>query len=326
MKVSSILEENEERFSLFPIKKKKVWKKCVKIRNSHWTAQEVDLSGDLNDWKNKLTNNERFFIGRVLGFFNVGDGLVNENLALHFQTQVQLPEARYFYAQQNAQEAIHAEMYGLQIETYISNPVERAQLFNAIQTIPCVAKKANWALRWINDKKATFGQRLVAFAVVEGIFFSGSFCAIYWLKKRNLMRDGLCKANEFIARDEALHCEFACLLFSMLLPEERPSQEVVYAIFAEAVAIEKEFVSDALQVSLIGMNAQAMCEYIECVANYWLARLGFPEKMFPAARNPFPWMELLNLEGKNNFFEGRTTEYANAARGGPKTFSTNEDF
>lgn len=269
-----------------------------------WTAEEIDLGSDLSDWE-KLNDGERHFISHVLAFFAASDGIVNENLALRFYNDVQIAEARCFYGFQIAMENIHSETYSLLIDTYIKDPREKDKLFNAVQNLPCVSKKAEWAMRWIKSDKS-FAHRLIAFAAVEGIFFSGSFCAIFWLKKRGLM-PGLATSNEFISRDEGLHCEFACHLHSLLSPEEQLDQETITQIVTEAVEIEKEFITDALPASLIGINAQSMTQYIEFVADHWLVTMGCQK--FYHSTNPFDWMELISLEGKTNFFEKRVSEY-----------------
>ena len=289
---------------------------------SFWTAEEIDLSADLKDWAN-LTNDERYFIKHILAFFAASDGIVNENLVLNFMREVQIPEARCFYGFQVAIENIHAETYSLLIDTYIKDPKERDHLFNALETVPCVKKKADWALRWI-DEAPSFAHRLIAFAAVEGIFFSGSFCSIFWLKKRGLMQ-GLSFSNELISRDEGLHCDFACLLYSML--QEKLDEKEVQDIITEAVVFEKEFVSEALPVSLIGMNAGLMCEYIEFVADRLLISLGCDKVYF--ASNPFPFMDMISLQGKTNFFEKRVAEYQKAgvmATKEDQMFSLDEDF
>ena len=317
-----ILRENKDRFVLFPIKYDEIWKMYKQAEASFWTAEEIDLSADLKDWAN-LTNDERYFIKHVLAFFAASDGIVNENLVLNFMREVQIPEARCFYGFQVAIENIHAETYSLLIDTYIKDPKEREHLFNALETVPCVKKKADWALRWI-DEAPSFAHRLIAFAAVEGIFFSGSFCAIFWLKKRGLM-SGLSFSNELISRDEGLHCDFACLLYSML--QEKLDEKEVQAIITEAVVFEKEFVSDALPVSLIGMNAALMCEYIEFVADRLLVALGCEKVYF--ANNPFPFMEMISLQGKTNFFEKRVAEYQKAgvmAAKEEQMFALDEDF
>lgn len=297
-----ILIENKDRFVLFPIKHHDIWDMYKKAEASFWTAEEIDLSPDLADWANKLNDDEKHFIKHVLAFFAASDGIVNENLAINFMNEVQYPEARCFYGFQIMIENIHSETYSLLIDTYIKDPKEKDYLFHSIDTLPCVGKKAQWALRWISN--GTFAERLIAFAAVEGIFFSGSFCSIFWLKKRGLM-PGLSFSNELISRDEGLHCDFACLLYNQLqnkLPESR-----VQDIIKDAVTIEKEFVSDALPVRLIGMNADMMCQYIEFVADRLLLALGCA-KVYNAT-NPFDFMELISLQGKTNFFEKRVAEY-----------------
>ncbi|KAL6058324.1 Ribonucleoside-diphosphate reductase small chain A [Balamuthia mandrillaris] len=305
LKPEPLLEENSSRFVLFPIRHHKIWEMYKKAEASFWTAEEVDLAQDLTDWK-KLSEDERYFITHVLAFFAASDGIVVENLAVRFMKEVQVPEARCFYGFQIAIENIHSEMYSLLIDTYVKDPLEKDRLFNAIETVPTVRKKAEWAIKWIENPDG-FAHRLVAFAAVEGIFFSGSFCAIFWLKKRGLM-PGLCFSNEQISRDEGMHCDFACLLYNMI--QNRPSNDVPTKIIAEAVEIEKEFVSESLPVRLIGMNAELMCQYIEFVADRLLVALGC-EKIYNAT-NPFDWMELISLEGKTNFFERRVGEYAKA--------------
>ena len=292
-----MLAENPDRFVLFPIKYGTIWEWYKKSVASFWTAEEVDLTQDMNDWDNKLTDNDRKFIKHVLAFFAASDGIVNENLVLNFMREVQIPEARCFYGFQVAIENIHAEMYSLLIDTYIKDPKEKDFLFNALQNLECVSKKGQWALRWI-DNAPSFAHRLIAFAAVEGIFFSGSFCSIYWLKKRGLM-PGLTFSNELISRDEGMHCDFACLLYSMLEHKLDPAE--VKAIITEAVEYEKEFVTDALPVSLIGMNAEMMGQYIEFVADRLLMSLGC-EKAYGTA-NPFSWMDMISIQGKTNFFE-----------------------
>ncbi|HVI45979.1 MAG TPA: ribonucleoside-diphosphate reductase small subunit [Chitinophaga sp.] len=317
-----LLKENKDRFVLLPIKYPKVWEQYKKHEASFWTAEEIDLSSDLKDWAG-LNDGERHFISHVLAFFAASDGIVNENLAVNFMSEVQIPEARCFYGFQIMMENIHSETYALLIDTYIKDPVEKDRLFHAIDTVPAVQKKANWALRWIEN--GTFAERLVAFAAVEGIFFSGSFCSIFWLKKRGLM-PGLTFSNELISRDEGLHCEFACLLYSML--ENQLSEQQVHQIITEAVAFEKEFITEALPVDLIGMNSRLMAQYIEFVADRWVSELGY-SKIFNAS-NPFDFMEMISLQGKTNFFEKRVGDYQKSGvMGGSKesqTFSLEEDF
>jgi len=316
-----LLRENKDRFVILPINYPTLWEHYKRHEASFWTAEEIDLSADAKDWA-AMTDGERHFISHVLAFFAASDGIVNENLAVNFMSEVQLPEARCFYGFQIMMENIHSETYALLIDTYIKDPKEKDRLFHAIDTVPAVKKKAEWALRWIEN--GSFAERLVAFAAVEGIFFSGSFCSIFWLKKRGLM-PGLTFSNELISRDEGLHCEFACVLYNMLT--QKLTQEQVYAIIGNAVEIEKEFITEALPVKLIGMNADLMAQYIEFVADRWLAELGYP-KMFNAT-NPFDFMEMISLEGKTNFFEKRVGDYQKAGvMAGKETqsFSTEEDF
>ncbi|MFN3794087.1 MAG: ribonucleoside-diphosphate reductase small subunit [Chitinophagaceae bacterium] len=316
-----LLKENKDRFVILPINYPKLWEQYKKHEASFWTAEEIDLSHDLKDWEN-LNDGERHFISHVLAFFAASDGIVNENLAVNFMSEVQLPEARCFYGFQIMMENIHSETYALLIDTYIKNPSEKYKLFHAIETVPAVKRKAEWALRWISN--GTFAERLVAFAAVEGIFFSGSFCSIFWLKKRGLM-PGLTFSNELISRDEGMHCEFACLLYSML--KNKLSEEQVQRIIKDAVDIEKEFISDALPVGLIGMNATLMKQYIEFVADRWLSELGYA-KIYHA-NNPFDFMEMISLQGKTNFFEKRVGDYQKAGvmqSNEVKTFSIEEDF
>ena len=294
-----------------------------KAEASFWTAEEMDLSKDLHDWNNRLNDNERHFVSHVLAFFAASDGIVNENLVERFSNEVQAAEARCFYGFQIMMENIHSETYSLLIDTDIKDPAQREYLFDAIDTIPCVKRKADWALRWISDERSTFGERLIAFAAVEGIFFSGSFASIFWLKKRGLM-PGLTFSNELISRDEGMHTDFACLLFSHL--KRRPHPDVVKRIVTGAVKIEQEFltgmlphnpphfvlntVSDALPVALIGMNAKLMCQYIEFVADRLLVSLG-NDKVYNVT-NPFDFMDMISLQGKTNFFEKRVSDYSKA--------------
>lgn len=305
-----LLTANPRRFVLFPLQYDEIWKMYKRAEASFWTVEEVDLTTDVQHWS-RLNDSEKHFISYVLAFFAASDGIVNENLTTHFSNEVQIPEARCFYGFQIAIENIHSEMYSLLIETLIRDPAAKHGLFNALETIPCVQAKATWALKWCNPSVASFAERLVAFAAVEGIFFSGSFCAIFWLKKRGLM-PGLGFSNELISRDEGLHCDFACLLYSLLvskLPHDR-----VREIIVDAVDIEKVFISDALPVNLIGMNCDLMVQYIEFCADRLLVCLGV-EKAYNTA-NPFEWMEMLSLSGKTNFFEKRVGEYSKANVGG----------
>nr|WP_294795153.1 ribonucleoside-diphosphate reductase small subunit [uncultured Mucilaginibacter sp.] len=316
-----LLRENKDRFVILPIKYPAIWEMYKKCEASFWTAEEIDLSDDMKHWEN-MNDGERHFISHVLAFFAASDGIVNENLAVNFMSEVQLPEARCFYGFQIMMENIHSETYALLIDTYIKDPAEKDRLFHAIDTVPCVGKKAEWALRWINN--GSFAERLIAFAAVEGIFFSGSFCSIFWLKKRGLM-PGLTFSNELISRDEGMHCEFACLLYRML--ETKLSKEAATAIITDAVEIEKEFISDALPVSLIGMNAKLMSQYIEFVADRWLGELGY-DKVYGAS-NPFDFMEMISLQGKTNFFEKRVGDYQKSGvlnNQESKSFSLDEDF
>jgi ribonucleoside-diphosphate reductase beta chain len=316
-----LLAENPNRFVLFPIQNPQVWEFYKKAEASFWTAEEIDLSQDQKDW-NSLNDNERHFIKHVLAFFAASDGIVNENLAINFMQEVQMPEARCFYGFQIMMENIHSETYSLLIDTYIKDPKEKDYLFNALETVPAVQRKGQWALTWINSEN--FAERLIAFAAVEGIFFSGSFCSIFWLKKRGLM-PGLTFSNELISRDEGLHCDFACLLYSYLenkLPEAR-----VQEIIRDAVTIEQEFVTDALPVSLIGMNARTMSQYIEFVADRLLVSLGC-SKIYNST-NPFDFMEMISVQGKTNFFEKRVAEYQKAGvmtERADNVFSMDEDF
>lgn len=302
-----LLQENPNRFVLFPIKYHEIWQMYKKAEASFWTAEEIDLSKDLHDWNNRLNDDERFFISHVLAFFAASDGIVNENLLERFSGEVQIPEARCFYGFQIMMENIHSETYSLLIDTYIKEQAQKTYLFNAIETIPCIKKKADWAVRWIQDKNSTFAQRLVAFAAIEGIFFSGSFASIFWLKKRGLMA-GLTFSNELISRDEGMHTDFACLLFSHL--NHRPSKQAVQDVITEAVEIEQEFLTEALPCALLGMNANLMKQYIEFVADRLLLALG-NEKVYKSA-NPFDFMENISLAGKTNFFEKRVGDYQKA--------------
>jgi ribonucleoside-diphosphate reductase beta chain len=322
-KAEPILSENKNRFVLFPIQHEDIWSFYKKAEASFWTAEEIDLSPDLIDWETKLNDDERHFVKHVLAFFAASDGIVNENLAEHFLAEVQYTEAKFFYGFQVAMENIHSETYSLLIDTYIKDQKEKNHLFNALDTIDCVRKKADWALRWIDN--GSFAERLVAFAAVEGIFFSGSFCSIFWLKKRGLM-PGLSFSNELISRDEGLHCDFACLLYTKHLIHQL-SKDQVQEIILDAVEIEKEFVTDALPVKLIGMNAELMAQYIEFVADRLLTELGNP-KVFNTT-NPFDFMDMISIQGKTNFFEKRVAEYQKSGVMSNKedqTFSLDEEF
>jgi ribonucleoside-diphosphate reductase beta chain len=321
--VEPILQENKNRFVLFPIQHDDIWNFYKRAEASFWTAEEIDLSPDIIDWENKLNDDERHFVKHVLAFFAASDGIVNENLAENFLSEVQYTEAKFFYGFQITIENIHSETYSLLIDTYIKDSAEKNHLFNAIDTLECVRKKADWALRWI--EKGSFAERLVAFAAVEGIFFSGSFCSIFWLKKRGLM-PGLSFSNELISRDEGLHCDFACLLYTKHLIHKL-SKEQVQKIITDAVEIEKEFILEALPVKLIGMNSDLMSQYIEFVADRLLLELG-NEKVYNVS-NPFDFMEMISIQGKTNFFEKRVGEYQKAgvlAGKENQTFSLNEEF
>lgn len=323
LKEEPMLTPSDERFVIFPIKHADLWAKYKQHMAVHWTPEEIDLSKDMKDWE-KLSDNERYFIKHILGFFAGSDGIVMENLATRFMREVQWPEAKFFYSCQNLLEAVHSETYSLLIETYIQDSKEKETLFHATKTIPCVQKKADWALSWIDSPDASFATRLLAFAVVEGVFFSGAFCAIFWLKQRGLM-PGLTVSNEFIARDEGLHTDFACLLYSKLV--NRLDKKAAHKIIRDAVKIEKQFITKSIPCEMIGMNADLMKQYIEFVADRLLLQLGYPKAY--SATNPFSFMERISLEGKDNFFEKRVTTYAKASVGKDKTqmvFSMNTDF
>ncbi len=303
-----ILTESENRYTMFPIQDQTVWKMYKKQMECFWRCEEVDLSKDLDDWQS-LTDNEQYFISMILAFFAASDGIVLENLAIRFMSDVQLSEARAFYGFQIAMENIHSEMYSLLIETYIKDNKQKNQLFCALENFPCIKSKADWALKWINDKRSSFATRLIAFACVEGIFFSGAFCSIYWLKKRGLM-PGLTFSNELISRDEALHTEFAVYLYSTL--SKKLKKDKVYEIIREAVEIEKDFINKALSCRLIGMNNVLMSQYIEFVADRLISQLGY-DPIYKSS-NPFDFMEMISIEGKTNFFEKRVGEYALASK------------
>ena len=300
-----LLDHNPERFCAFPIRWLGIWEMYKKAEASFWTAEEVDLSSDFKDWE-RLKSGEKHFISHILAFFASSDGIVLENLAVRFMKEIQIPEARAFYGFQIAIENIHSEMYSLLIDTYIKDSIEKNNLFRAIETIPIIKKKAEWALKWINSDR-TFAERLIAFACIEGIFFSGSFCSIFWLKKRNMM-PGLTFSNELISRDEGLHRDFACLIYTLL--NNKLPDLTILDIVKEAVEIEREFVCEALPVSLVGMNKQLMSDYISFVADHLLINLGLPKHY--EVPNPFDWMELISLQGKTNFFEKRVADYQKA--------------
>jgi ribonucleotide reductase beta subunit family protein with ferritin-like domain len=304
--INQITDQTTDRFVLFPIKYHDIWDMYKKAMASFWTAEEIDLYSDLKDWVS-LNEQEKHYISHVLAFFSASDGIVNENLALRFYNDVQIPEARSFYGFQIAMENIHAETYGLLIDTYIKDQAKKNYLFKAIDNIPCIKKKADWAIKWIYGNES-FAERLIAFAAIEGIFFSGAFCSIFWLKKRGLM-PGLTFSNELISRDEGLHTDFACLLYKNYV-SSKPSEARVRHLISEAVEIECEFISEALPVSLIGMNADMMKEYIRFVADRLMRSLG--HNNIYNGKNPFDWMELISMQGKTNFFEKRVAEYQKA--------------
>ncbi|EJW01856.1 hypothetical protein EDEG_03668 [Edhazardia aedis USNM 41457] len=324
MKHEFLLEQTEDRFVLFPIKHEEIWRMYKKAQSCFWSAEEVDLSKDKEQWQ-LLSSDEQYFIKHILAFFAASDGIVNENLLERFAAEVQVPEARCFYGFQIAIENIHSEMYSLLLDTLIRDSNEKNMLFNAIQTIPCIKRKAEWALKWISDKDSHFSKRLLAFACVEGIFFSGAFAAIFWLKKRGIM-DGLTFSNELISRDEGLHCQFACLLYSLCA--NKVSDEEVEGIVKDAVEIEKEFLTVSLSVDLIGMNCKLMSQYIEYVADVLMDLLGY-KKIYNTA-NPFDFMENISLRGKTNFFEKRVSEYQKPFIGtneaNDSTFRIDDDF
>lgn len=319
----SLLKPDDNRFVMFPIKDNEIWNMYKKAEDSFWRVQEVDLSKDLTDW-NTLCVNEKHFISMVLAFFAASDGIVLENLGLRFMTEVQLAEAKAFYGFQIAMENIHSIMYSQLIETYIQDSHQKNKLFTALENFPCIKKKADWAIKWIEDEKSDFATRLVAFACVEGIFFSGAFCSIYWLKKRGLL-PGLTFSNELISRDEALHVEFAVLLYSKL--NNKLDSYTIKKIIEEAVEIEKDFICEALPCNLIGMNNKLMAKYIEFVADRLALQLGI-SKIYNSA-NPFDFMEMISIEGKTNFFERRVGEYALANKennSNTTVFTFDDDF
>jgi ribonucleoside-diphosphate reductase beta chain len=308
---------SENRWVLFPIKHSDLWKLYKKAEASFWTSEEIELSKDIKDW-NHLNPEEQHFLKYILAFFAASDGVVSENLALRFYKELDLPEARCFYGFQIAIENIHSETYSLLIDTYIQNPKEKEQLFNAIQTIPCIAQKAKWAFQWIENVEASFSQRLLAFAIVEGLFFSGSFCAIFWLKQRGIL-PGLTFSNELISRDETLHTDFAVHVYKHYMVEKLNSS-VVHTMMSEAVDIEIRFITEALPCSLIGMNCNLMIQYVKFVADRLLFQLGYP-KLYQTS-NPFMFMEMIAMEGKTNFFEKKVSEYSKANIGGESSSSS----
>jgi ribonucleoside-diphosphate reductase subunit M2 len=315
-----LLAPDDNRFVMFPIKHDDIWKMYKKQVDCFWRAEEMDLSKDIDHW-NTLNADEQHFISMILAFFAASDGIVLENLAMRFMNDVQVAEARAFYGFQIAIENVHSESYSLLIDTYIKDKEKKHNLFNAISNYPCIKKKSDWAQKWIHDHRSSFASRLVAFACVEGIFFSGAFCSIFWLKKRGLM-PGLTFSNELISRDEALHCEFAVLLYSKL--QKKLQKERIHEIIKEAVEIEVEFICDALPCRLIGMNSELMTQYIKFVADRLCLQLGY-EKIYNST-NPFSWMELISLEGKANFFERLVDSYALANKQSENAFEITEDF
>ncbi|MBP9209460.1 MAG: ribonucleotide-diphosphate reductase subunit beta [Saprospiraceae bacterium] len=323
LQTEPILVENPNRFVIFPIQHSDIWQFYKNSEACFWTAEEIDLVQDMEDWENKLSGDEKHFIKHVLAFFAASDGIVNENLAENMVRMVQYPEAKFFYGFQIMMENIHSETYSLLIDTYIKDPKEKDYLFHAVENLECVKRKADWALRWI--KHGSFCEQLIAFAVVEGIFFSGSFCSIFWLKKRGLM-PGLSFSNELISRDEGMHCDFACLLYNKHIANKLP-KDTIESIVRDAVEIEKFFITEAIPVALIGMNADLMCQYIEFVADRLLVALGNP-KIYQS-QNPFPFMDMISVQGKTNFFEKRVSEYQKAGvsnSNSPQVFSIDEDF
>ena len=319
--VEPLLKPDDNRFVMFPIANQDIWAMYKKQMDCFWRAEEINLAQDLGDWE-KLTADEKHFISMVLAFFAASDGLVLENLASRFMNDVQVSEARAFYGFQIAMENVHSECYSLLIDTYIRNNEEKDKLFRAIENYPCIAKKANWAKKWIGDNRSSFASRLVAFAAIEGIFFSSSFASIYWIKKRGLM-PGLTFSNELISRDEALHTEFAILLYSKLV--KKLNKKRIYEIIQEAVEIEKEFITEAIPCRMIGMNAVLMKQYIEFVADRLIVQLGY-DKIYNAS-NPFDFMELISIESKVNFFERTNAEYALANKSIDKDiFNFDADF
>jgi len=317
-----LLKKNNKRFVLFPIVHHDMYELYKRAESSFWTVNEIDLSKDINDWNEKLNNDEKHFIKNIIGFFAGSDGIIMENLACRFMNEIQIPEARAFYSYQIFNESVHSETYSLLIDTYIKDNEEKELIFNSIENIPSIAKKAKWAYKWIQNNSVSFSVRLIAFAIVEGIFFSGSFCAIYWIKKRGLL-SGLTFSNELISKDEGMHCEFAILLYSKI--KKRVDESIVHKIFKEAVNIEKEFIIDSIKCNMIGMNSDLMSKYIEFVSDRLLVQLGY-NKIWNV-ENPFDFMELISLRPKSNFFEVRVGEYAKSTISESSTkFELSNDF
>ena len=324
MSLEPLLTETKSRYVIFPIEYHDIWSMYKKHVSTYWTVEEIDFAKDGKDWE-KLTDDEKHFIKNILAFFAASDGIVNENLVLNFMSEIKVPEALAFYSFQNAIETVHSETYSLLIDTYIKDEVEKSRLLNAVETIPCITKKANWAIKWIENKEDSFATRLVAFACVEGIFFSGAFCSIYWLKERGVMH-GLTFSNELISRDESLHTEFAILLYSHI--KNKLSQEEVHNIINDAVEIEKEFIIDSLPCRLLGMNSELMSQYIEFVSDRIAVQLGY-NKLYNVS-NPFDFMDRISLEDKQNFFEVRVSNYSKAelhnTENSKLDFNMNDDF
>ena len=320
--IEPMLVENPKRFVLFPIEHHDIWEMYKKAVSAFWTPEEVSLANDMDDWNNKLNDDQRFFIKNVLAFFAASDGIVNENLCMNFANEVQWTEARCFYGFQIAIENVHSEMYSLLIDKFITDKVEKCRLFNAITTIPCITMKANWALKYTDPEKSSLAERMVAFAAVEGIFFSGSFCAVFWLKKSGLL-PGLSSSNTFIARDEGLHCDFACLMYNKMV--YRLSTMRIHEIIKDAVDIETVFIKDSLPVELVGMNSDMMTIYIKYCADRLIVELGHP-KMYNV-KNPFPWLEKISIPTKTNFFEHRSVEYSKQVEiSGTYVYEPSDDF
>lgn len=317
-----ILSVKNKRYAIFPIKYNDVWEMYKKQEKSFWTAEEIDFSSDLPDWDKKLTSDEKYFIKHILAFFAGSDTIVLENLLNNFSQEVQIPEAVLFYGAQSYIEGVHSQTYSQLIETFIKDPKTKEMLFDAVNTIPCVKKKAEWAIKWMDSKNGSFAKRLIAFIVVEGIFFSSAFCAIYWLKSRGLMVKALGHSNELIARDEALHCNFGICLYGHL--KGKLSEEEVHSIFKEAVGIENEFINESLPCKLIGMNSELMTIYIKYVADHWVAKLGYKE--IYNVENPFKFMDLIGIDGKTNFFEKKVSEYTRASGVIDRDFEMDSNF
>jgi ribonucleotide reductase beta subunit family protein with ferritin-like domain len=315
-----LLTDDENRLTIFPIRHNNIWAMYKKALSSFWTAEEIDLSKDIDDF-NKLSDNEKLFIKHILAFFSSSDTIVNINLGERFLNDVKVLEAKFFYAFQMTIENIHSETYSLLIDTYFKDATEKYEALNAIQCIPCIKKKADWCFKWINDDESSFAQRLLAFAIVEGVFFSGAFCSIFWLKERSMM-PGLCFSNELISRDEGMHVEFAVLLYSMI--ENKLPEETVHSIMREAVEVEKNFIIESIPCSMLGMNKDLMSTYIEFVADRLLSQLGYTKLW--NVNNPFPFMERISLETKSNFFESRVSQYSKANVGGKQDHSELRKF